>query len=378
MPRGLSRKIVALIALILALPALAALCGCSPSASKDLPLDPVAAKADLPPDDQILKKLDEALDLTYEKRHLSLKEHAAWQIVHGMLAFEQAFQVEDLSGQKVSALDYVLDGGAMKGWTMEPGIVLDEKTGRRGLRAVVEAGTKAGQGHSDQWLGYLADCNLKPDQTIKWGDDTYTIEDFVIQVEHDVPQNVGREYSWTLMALTTYRPTTYEWTASDGKQWSIPQLVEIEAGYDLNASPCGGGHRLCGLTMALNRHIDQGGKIEGPWKLADDKIKDSIEKARQFQNPDGALSSNYLQRPGKTTDIAISLGSSGHILEFLTLALNDEELREPWVKKAVLNMCALLKKTQDVPLECGALYHAAHGLVVYRERVFGPRTFPKS
>ena len=357
--------------------AVCSLTGCSPSASNDLPLDPVAAKVELPSDDAVLKKLDEALDLTFEKRSLNLKDHAAWQIVHGMLAFEQAFQVDDLSGKKVSALDYLLAGGTMKGWTMEPGIVLDEKTGRRGLRAVVEAGTKTGQGHSDQWLGYLADCNLKPDQTIKSGDQTYTIEDFVLQMEHDVPQNVNRDYSWTLMALTTYRPTNYEWTASDGKPWSIGQLVEIEAGYDLNSSPCGGGHRLCGLAMALNRHIDQGGKVEGPWKLADDKIKDSIDKARKFQNPDGSLSSNYLQRPGKTTDIALSLGSSGHILEFLTLAMTDEQLKEPWVKKAVLNMCALLKKTQEVPLECGALYHAVHGLVVYRERVFGPRTFPK-
>ena len=35
-------------------------------------------------------------------------------------------------------------------------------------------------------------------------------------------------------------------------------------------------------------------------------------------------------------------------------------------------MCDLFRKTEKLPLECGALYHAAHGLVLYRERVFGP------
>jgi hypothetical protein len=29
-------------------------------------------------------------------------------------------------------------------------------------------------------------------------------------------------------------------------------------------------------------------------------------------------------------------------------------------------------KTKDIPLECGALYHAAHGLVLYRARIFEP------
>lgn len=353
--------------------------GCSGSAgSASLPIDEGDKAASVPPDDEIQAKLDEALDLTFEKRHLNLEEHAAWQIVHGVLAFDRAFEVEldKKSGKRVRALDYVLEGGAMKGWTMQPGIVLDEKTGRRALKAVVEPGTKAGQGHADQWLGYLATCKLDPQQTIKSGDETYKIEDMVVQLENDVPQNADQEYSWTLMALSAYRPTDYEWTASDGKKWSIGKLVEIECGHDLNASACGGGHRLVGLTMALLRRLDEQRPIDGPWKLADDKIKASIENARKFQNPDGSLSSNYLARPGKTTDIALSLGSTGHILEFLTFALTQEQLREPWVKRAVLNMCALLKKTKDLPLECGALYHAAHGLVLYRERVFGPREYP--
>ena len=31
------------------------------------------------------------------------------------------------------------------------------------------------------------------------------------------------------------------------------------------------------------------------------------------------------------------------------------------------------ERTRELDLECGALYHAAHGLVLYRERVWGER-----
>lgn len=35
-------------------------------------------------------------------------------------------------------------------------------------------------------------------------------------------------------------------------------------------------------------------------------------------------------------------------------------------------LCRLFDETRSMDLECGALYHAAHGLILYRERLFGP------
>jgi hypothetical protein len=58
-----------------------------------------------------------------------------------------------------------------------------------------------------------------------------------------VPNNPLREYSWTVTALAMYLPTDYKWTAADGKEWSIEQLMQIEAEHDLNASACGGTQR---------------------------------------------------------------------------------------------------------------------------------------
>ena len=70
----------------------------------------------------------------------------------------------------------------------------------------------------------------------------------------------------------------------------------------------------------------------------------------------------------------IGLSTTGHILEFLALAMPQQQLADPWVARATGYLCQLFRQTQDVALECGALYHAAHGLVLYRERIYGTRT----
>ena len=336
------------------------------------PVESAAPQSPTIADDAQLKdQLDHALDLAYHHRRLNIRDHAAWQIVHGAVAFGRAFPMEK-DGKVISAVDYLLAGGTMKGWNLEPGEMLG---GRQGLRAILEQGSKTGQGHYDQWLGYLSGCNLPPEQPIIVGDKTFTIADLMAQVEWDVPRNVDREYSWTIMGLTTYHPTDYSWTASDGKKWTIEQLMQIEADQDLATSACGGAHRLCGLTLALNRHLEQKRAVAGGWEAAQDRIQDSLLKAREYQNSDGSLSSNYLQRPGRSADLSENLGATGHVLEFVVLTVPDSEIREEWIKRAALFLCGVLERTKDIPLECGALYHAVHGLVIYRERLFGPREF---
>jgi hypothetical protein len=330
--------------------------------------------------DEILRQIDEALEYTYHHRRLSVgsseNDQAAWQIIHGALAFKREFLVSDGAGD-VSAVDYVLAGRPMKGLDLRRGDLLDEPTKRYGIKTVI-AGDKMGQGHADQWLGYLSDCRLPLDEPIVVEGQKHTIADYIDQAKLDVVENPLREYSWTLMALTAYYPTDYTWKAKDGSDWNIARLVEIELEHSLDASPCGGTHRMTALTMAFNRHVAAGGAVEGTWKELQKRITDCIEQARQFQNPDGSLSSNYFARPGKSADLAVCMGSAGHVMEFLATALDKEQLQQPWVQRAVLDVCKLFRKTKPVDVECGALFHAAHGLVLYREKVFGPRTFATS
>ena len=331
-----------------------------------------AAPAPPPSDEELRRALDDAIDFTRQKRLLDVKDQAAWQIMHGALAYKREFPVL-VDGKEVSAVDYVLGGGKMNGWNVARGDLLDEMTGRYGVRALYEPGTKTGQGHYDQWMGYLSDAGLKLDEPIVVEGKEHTIEDYILQIERDVPRVSNREYTWTLMALTAFRPTNYEWTASDGQKWSIEKLLDIEFEFAIDDSPCGGTHRMYALALARNRHLAGGGKLEGIWQEVQDKIDFEVGRAKAAQNSDGSLSPHYFQRPGMVSDITEWMASSGHVFEFLAEALDKEQLEEEWMKRAAARLCAQFKATQPIDVECAKLFHATHGLVLYREKVFGER-----
>jgi hypothetical protein len=253
-------------------------------------------------------------------RRLNLKDHAAWQIVHGAMAFHRAFLIQK-DDELVSAIDYALGGARLRA-----GISSREQcsTRPRGVGVFVHSWTREvspGKGTLTNGLDISLNVDFSPDETIQVDGETFTIANLVAQAEWDVPRNMSQEYSWTLMALSAYRPPDYTWKASDGQTWSIERLVEIEAEHDLASSACGGCHRLFALASALNRHLAQGGELVGGWKKANDKIEDSIAKAKAYQNPDGSFSTNHFQRPGRSADMLQNLGATGHILEFLTAAL---------------------------------------------------------
>lgn len=326
----------------------------------------------MPPKEVLQKQLDDILDFTFQQRRLTLEQHAAWQILHGALVYQRDFLVYD-QGQPVSAIDHLLAGRSMRGWNLEP--VSHGLSDQRGLRVIMDEGSKAGQGHADQWLAVLAQSGLPPTQTIVVDGNQYTIADLVRQVQWDLPRNLQQEYSWTLIGLTTYLPTDEKWTASDNQTWSVERLIRSETEQDLFDSACGGTHRLIGMAMAVNRHLDQEGKLTGAWKLADDRIQQAIQMAQDTQNPDGSFSTAFLSSRRSSLDLAENLGTTGHVLEFLVLAMSDEQLSEPWVKRAVARLTKIFELTKSVDLECGKLYHAAHGLALYRDRLYGPRRY---
>jgi hypothetical protein len=314
----------------------------------------------LPSDSQLKAELDKVIDFTRE-RHLSPQVNNAWQIVHGVLAYGNEMKLNN-NGKLVPALDYILGGGQFKGWNLQPA--------EKGLESVMDPGTKVGEGHKDQWIGYISQCGVKLDQPIKVNNRTFTVRDLVTQAQWDVHD--GMEATWTLMALSTYLPLDTTWKAKDGGQWTIERLVTLEAAQNINESACGGSHRLYGLATALRHYRATGKPLTGGWLTAQEKIDQCIALARQYQQPDGSFSTNYFQRASTNPDIALRLNTTGHTLEFLAMALDEKQLTAPWVTRAVVYLCELLEGTKDLPLECAGLYHATHGLRLYRERRFGP------
>ncbi|NND97293.1 MAG: ADP-ribosylation factor-directed GTPase activating protein isoform b, partial [Pirellulaceae bacterium] len=159
------------------------------------------------------------------------------------------------------------------------------------------------------------------------------------------------------------------WIARDGETYSTELLLASELQQNLETSACGGTHRLIGIAMALNKRRADGEPITGVWAEAAEAIQVAIAIAQQNQNPDGSYSTSYLHRTGWTRDLGESLGTTGHMVEFLAIAASDETLRQPWVQRSVRRLCEILQQCDGVDLECGVLYHALHGLVAYQDRM---------
>jgi hypothetical protein len=345
----------------LALAVLALVLGCN--------REPIAQvdEMPLPTADELQARIDDAIDFAYANRHLNTADQAAWQIVHGALMFGRNYQVYH-DGKLVGAIDYMFSGQPLRGWVLHKG--------DHGLEAVLDAGSKTGMGHEDQWLGYLSQCGVKTDDKIIADGQTYTVQDLITQSQWDIYE--GMEATWTLMAFSTYLPLDAQWTAKDGSTWTIERIVRMETAQPLGDSACGGSHRMFALALALQRYLASGGKLsadnpDGTWEKCQQKISAAVASAKQYQQPDGALSSNYFERPAGASDIVTRIGTTGHTLEFLMVALDDNEIQQPWVTRAVANLLGNFEKTKKFPLECGALYHAMRGLDLYRLRRFGSR-----
>jgi hypothetical protein len=304
-------------------------------------------------------RLDRVIAFTRD-RHLNPSVNNAWQIMHGVLAYGYDMQM-NIDGKVMPGLQWILDDGKFGGWNLVPA--------EKGVRSVMDPGTKIGQGHEDQWLGYLSQAKVSPETPIVIKGQKFKVSDLIEQSKWDVRD--GMEATWTLMALATLIPLDSKWTAKDGNEWTIERIVGMEAAQDLTHSACGGSHRLYGLSIALDRFRREGGKVAGGWLAAEQKINDSIAKAKAFQQPDGGFSANFFTRAATDADIGNRINSTGHTLEFLAVALSDKELAEPWMVRAVEFLCSRLEMTKDREVECGGLYHAAHGLQIYRQRRFG-------
>lgn len=318
-----------------------------------------------------VERLTKTLERELLGRQLSLERHAAWQVMHGFLPYGADLEVVS-AGKPVNLLEHLLAGGAMQGWDIYPGDVVPQ-TGRKGVIARLSESDYYGQGHIDQWLAIFAQTNVPKEAEIKVGTQTFTIEDWLRQSQWDVSRNTTAEYAWTLIALTHYFPNEPTWIARDGQKWSWEDLVEFELKEDLVTAACGGTHRLEALSMALQTHLQHGGKLEGIWLETRNRLDSEIDKVRRWQNRDGSLSSHFFNRPGATSDLVQRLSSSGHLFEFVAIAAPDEILREPWMQRAAQRVCELLDLTTEHELECGSLYHALNGLKVYRDRLAAQR-----
>lgn len=359
------RRIPAFFALILAVLGL----HCAPQdpnvgkKSDDKGPDPVV-KDVLPVQPDLLQKRLEAA-LTRIGNMKLLSSHGFWTIFHGILGLGlENTQLEDeKTGKMVNAIDYIANGGTLKGLRFVPTA--------HGVD-VESALQYEGQGHQDQFIAEMIQWGMPLDRKMKVLGKDYLFRDFVEHSKMKASVTANQELSWAVLVIGECYGTDYTWTNAMGEKVSVEDLVRFELDQSMDTSACGGTHRLFGLSWVYHLHRAKGGKKEGVWKDCHDKLAHYKDLAKKYQNPNGLLSTSYFK--GSALDkrnLNAQISTTGHILEWLALALTDDELKEPWVQDAANALCQLILQQSTDGIESGGLYHATHGLLIYHARLFG-------
>jgi hypothetical protein len=310
------------------------------------------------PADPLLAEVDKAISVS-TRRYLTANVHTPWQIMHGLLALRQDYEVKQ-GGEKVNALTWMSKGVTFKGdqWF--------ERT-RYGGRAHPYSRAYAFEGHPNQFLAILAMADVPADhEIVTRGADTIRVSDLVKHAQMEIKSSV--EITWTLWALSHYLGADATWISKNGEAWSIERLVRMQTREPVRTAACGGSHGLFALTYARNEYLKKGAPLRGVWFEADQKIQRYIREARANQNSDWTFSPNYFSGRQHSNSFETRLNTSGHTLEFLVLALPKERLREQWIRNGVFAVTRDLLTNQQSPAECGSLYHALDALVIYRDR----------
>lgn len=350
--------------------------GASTDASADEPADePSAASseavelsprpvAELTPELEALRYQVRRTLGMYYPRHLNARDHTPWEVMHGIIAYgvETKLYPRGPAGETVNAVAWLCWDKPCRGLRM---LYLDR--GRINAKKDVDL-----QGHHGQMLAILAQSHVPSDYPLRSGNKTFTIAD-LIETEQLTCQ-AGTELTFKLISFAHYLDTDTTWKDARGQDWSIPRLIAEELRKPITRfEPCGGSHRLMGLSYAVYKRQKEGKPIDGEFKRAETFTAQHRERMlEKLQNRDGSFSTMWFERPEARPDADRRLQTSGHMLEWLVFSVPDEDLTALGVVRGVQYIATLLGNDPRRQWEIGPMGHGLHALRIYDRRLFKP------
>ncbi len=296
----------------------------------------------------------------YYPKHQSARDNTPWEVMHAIIAYGVDTQIykEGPGSEKVNAIGYMCYNYPCHDQRM---LLVN--------RGKIDASRGVGlQGHGGQFLAILAQSHVKNDFPMLVEGKNFTVQNLI---EREMETCVaGEELTFKLIALMHYLDPDATWTTPDGEQWSIERLVREELKAPIRGAACGGTHRLMGYSYAVNKRVQRGKPITGDFKRAQKYLQDYHRYTFNLQNPDGSFSTAWFERKANEQSIDRKLKTTGHILEWITFSLSDEELRDPRMTKAVDFVASVMLNNDKHTWEIGPQGHALHALLMYEGRVF--------
>ena len=313
------------------------------------------------------KKVRRVLD-HHRHRMLNTRDHGAWETMHSFIAYgvEKELQLGGPGGRKVNAIGWLCFNGPSAGERLFT-------AGSAGPRGRTGPGL---QGHEGQFLAMLAQSRVPLNFPMKVDGRDYTVRDLVRQEQATCRPN--SELTFKLIGLMHYLKSDDTWRDENGGEWGIPRLIKEELAQPIIGATCGGTHRLFGLTYAYKKRGQRGEPVTGQYRRAQIYVQDFQEYTFKMQNPDGSFSTAFFAGRGASPDLPRRLETTGHITEWLTFSLDDKQLQERRMVKAIDYLATLLDENPDMNWKVGPLGHALHALNMYDSFVFGGTAYPRS
>ena len=312
-------------------------------APKESPVEPIV-KAD-----QFLDQLDQAIEITGH-RNLTANAHSPWQIFQAILAMRRDCQLK-LGNGKVNAIEWLSTTEPQ--FYDEPWLLLTPD----GAKFHPYTKPYFFEGHPGQFLALLSESDLPPDHELHVEGKIMKLSDVIHNLMQEV--DASGELTWVLWGLQHYLDPSATWTNRNNQTWSIERLVQIEMKAPIIGAPCGGTTRLFALTRARDKYLKTGGQLRGVWGQADQRINQFMEHAHSLQNADGSFSAEYFRGQKQTDYVNERIRTTGDVMEFLSIALPDARLDEPWVRQAVSMLSLELIRHQHTNIDCGPLFHSS-------------------
>lgn len=332
--------------------------------ASDTPMGPAADKKPLPSQPeltpeliQLREEIRECLSYYYSRPE-NVATRSPWASMHAMIAFGVDANLI-VNNQRVNAIGYLNYNGNCNGQQLF-------YTQGNKLQARIGPGV---QGHAGQYLAMLAQSRVKTNFPLKANGEDFTVADLV---EHEkLTCRPNTELTFKLIALTHYLRSDDSWTSNDGQTWDIPRLIKEELNQKIVGAACGGTHRLTGFSYAIRKREQRGEVIEGQWLRAKKFIESYHQYTFRLQNPDGSFSTEWFVGRADNGPPGRRLETTGHITEWLSYSLSQEELTKPEMIKSVSYLTKLLYTGRNEKWNIGPLGHGLHALAIYDERVFG-------
>ncbi|MCA9029479.1 MAG: hypothetical protein KDA69_07275 [Planctomycetaceae bacterium] len=332
----------------------------------------VALRPGTAPAEDLDELVNQAVALASARR-IDVRNIPPWAITHAVLALRNDLVLYD-QGRNVNGIEWISNEARF--WDADDaqnrGAFWFEAT-RYGGRAHPFDGTPYEfEGHANQTLALLSMSNLPLTHQFRVaGGRTVTMADMVRHAQ--MTANSEEEITWTLWFLTQYLDPDSQWVNERGQQWSMEYLVRLQTQAEVTAAPCGGTHGLFALAYVRNSYLKKHGNLRGIWLSADMKLQQYTESAKALQNADGSFSTMFFKGRGQSSSIEERLKTSGHMLEWLMMALPQRRLEEEWVQRGVRALARDLVLSADEPGNCGFVYHSLHALRLYQQRTAGSK-----